>query len=578
MLTAMPRQTSVILVLTFSAGLAEGMGMAAMLPLIMLFAHGVEASSAESTSSIVKLVDLFFGTIGIAPTLGALLVIIAVLFTVKALVTYLAETVLGIVSNRFASECRRKIIRGASAARWAYFSRQPAGQLANSLTLESARMASAYSASVRTTSDGIQVGIFLVIVTLTSVSATIAAVVTSALFVGSTWSLIRSASSSGRAQSLANSYLSQRVVDFLAGFKAIKAMGIEHLVEPILMNESEAIRNSGDRLVLTAAALKALPEPILVLIVCGGLYVSVSTEIVDLSVMIVLALIFYRAAMRVSSQQRWYQVVVAQEGYIKSYDRRLSDLETAAEYLGGGKAPALTRVIEFRDLYYAHGQHQVLTGINLIIEVGTITAVVGPSGSGKTTLVDILAGLYKPDRGAVLVDGAPLESLDIRTWRSMLGYVPQDVVLLNDTIGANVALRDPSVTEEQIRHALQLAEATDFIDSLPDGLRTQVGERGAKLSGGQRQRLGIARALVRNPRLLVLDEATTALDPLTERAVCATLKRLVGSVTMIAISHQPTIATIADLVCHLSNGRMVCQKVRDNHVPHLLDLPGPSAL
>ncbi len=166
----------------------------------------------------------------------------------------------------------------------------------------------------------------------------------------------------------------------------------------------------------------------------------------------------------------------------------------------------------------------VLKNITIEIPSRTFTSIIGPSGAGKTTLVDLVTGLFEPIKGQVLIDGVPLPELDLRKWRRMIGYVPQDTILLHDSIFSNVTLGEPSFSEEDVEHALKAAGAWDFINAMPEGVQTIVGERGAKLSGGQRQRIAIARALVHRPQLLILDEATSALDPETEAAICQTLK------------------------------------------------------
>jgi ATP-binding cassette subfamily C protein len=156
----------------------------------------------------------------------------------------------------------------------------------------------------------------------------------------------------------------------------------------------------------------------------------------------------------------------------------------------------------------------------------------------------------------VLIDGHPLDDLDLRAWRHMVGYVPQDFSLFNDTILANVTLRDAKIGREQAEDALEAAGAWSFVAQLPAGIDTAVGERGLQLSGGQRQRIALARSLARRPALLVLDEPTTALDPASEAEFCGTLRKLSGLLTVLVISHQPAVVRIADQVYRLSDGRI----------------------
>ncbi|MBF0189401.1 MAG: ATP-binding cassette domain-containing protein, partial [Magnetococcales bacterium] len=162
-----------------------------------------------------------------------------------------------------------------------------------------------------------------------------------------------------------------------------------------------------------------------------------------------------------------------------------------------------------------------------------------------------------PDGGAIVVDGVPMERIRRSTWRRSIGYVPQDLFLFHDDIFTNVALGDESLTEETVIAALKEAEAWGFVKALEKGIRTNIGDKGSLLSGGQRQRISIARALVRKPRLLILDEITTALDADTEQAIVETLKRLAGRVTILVISHQPALVAAADHRFRIENRQIV---------------------
>jgi ATP-binding cassette subfamily C protein len=196
----------------------------------------------------------------------------------------------------------------------------------------------------------------------------------------------------------------------------------------------------------------------------------------------------------------------------------------------------------------------VLRGLTLEIPAGTSTALLGLSGVGKTTVVDLIIGLLRPQHGAVLVDGVPLQDLDLHAWRRMIGYVPQDALLLHDSVLHNVSLGDPSVDAARAERALRTAGAWEFVAALPEGMNSSVGERGTRLSGGQRQRIVIARALALEPRLLILDEATSSLDPQTEEEVWRILTSLRGKTTVIAITHRPTLVRSIDRAFRIEKG------------------------
>ena len=196
----------------------------------------------------------------------------------------------------------------------------------------------------------------------------------------------------------------------------------------------------------------------------------------------------------------------------------------------------------------------MLKNVSLKIPTGKITTLIGTSGSGKTTLIDLLLGFYLPQEGIIQIDQVNLQDINLAAWRHLIGYVPQEIILLNDTILKNLTLADPNLTRQDAITALHAAGLKNLLDSLPDGLDTIVGERGGMLSGGQRQRMAIARALIHHPKLLILDEATSALDPQTEQEIYQHIASLTPNLTIIAISHQPLWKEKAAKVYELTHG------------------------
>ena len=215
-------------------------------------------------------------------------------------------------------------------------------------------------------------------------------------------------------------------------------------------------------------------------------------------------------------------------------------------------------------LTYPNKTTPAISEITLAIPSGSSVAFVGPSGAGKTTIIDVLLGVLNPDEGDVLISGLP-PLLAVAKWPGAVSYVPQDVVIAAGTIRENVALGYPpeAATDELIMSALKVAHLDKFVADLPDGVDTQVGERGAKISGGQRQRLGIARAMFTRPHLLVLDEATSSLDAETEASISEAIHGLRGSTTVVMIAHRLSTVRNADIVVYLSEGRVMAKGTFD---------------
>ena len=200
---------------------------------------------------------------------------------------------------------------------------------------------------------------------------------------------------------------------------------------------------------------------------------------------------------------------------------------------------------------------EVLSGLNLTVKQGEMLGIIGPSGSGKTTIVDLILRLLKPTSGVILSDRKDISSIDIGAWRGMIGYVSQDIFLINDTIANNIRFYNSTLTDKEIEETSKMANIFDFISALPKKFETSIGERGLMISAGQRQRIIIARVLARKPKLLILDEATSALDNKSELEIQSVIEGLKGKITVIIIAHRLSTVLNADKLIAINKGKVI---------------------
>jgi subfamily B ATP-binding cassette protein MsbA len=223
-------------------------------------------------------------------------------------------------------------------------------------------------------------------------------------------------------------------------------------------------------------------------------------------------------------------------------------------------APRFRGKIEFDDVHFGYGpDQQILKDIHLTIEPGKVAALVGPSGGGKTTLVGLIARFYDPDKGCVRIDGKDIRTFKQRSLRQRISFVLQDTLLFHTTVWQNIAYGRPEASRDKIIQAAQLANAHEFIEQMPEGYDTIVGERGATLSGGQRQRIAIARAIVRDAPILILDEPSSGLDATSEQLVFEALENLMQKKTCVVIAHRLATIQRADVIFVLNEGSIVEQ-------------------
>ena len=546
-----PTRSAIMLLCLTLAAMAEGVGMSSMMPLL-----GMVTGKGSGDSSLERSIHSLLAGLGLEPTLGALLSLIVGGTLLKAALTLLAQRQVGYTVAQVATDLRLALLRGLLAARWLYYVRQPVGMLGNAFSSEASRASEAYLFGTLLVSQVLQTVLYAGIAAVVSWRTTLVATVVGGITLTSLSGLIRKTKRAGIKQTDLMSTLLARMTDVLYSVKPLKAMGREPLVAPLLEHETESLNRSLRKQVLNKEAVRALQEPMLVLMLAGGLYGASAFGSVSLDSMLMLALICARALFSVQKAQKTYQEMVARESAFWNLEKTIALSKAEAETTTGTRPPVFTRNLSIQGVHFAYDEKPILVDAALEIPVGEVTAVVGPSGAGKTTIADLVLGLVRPSSGCVKLDGVPLDEVDVAAWRRMVGYVPQDMLLLHDDVATNVTLGDPGLSRNDVEEALQAAGAADFVRELPQGLDTPLGERGARLSGGQRQRIAIARALVHRPALLILDEATAALDASSEAGIYDTVRSLRGRTTILAISHQPGLLSVADRVYRLQRGQV----------------------
>lgn len=291
-----------------------------------------------------------------------------------------------------------------------------------------------------------------------------------------------------------------------------------------------------------------------------------------LPLLLTFVVMLYRTNARVQNFLMGLSSFASQWGQLLKIEYIMSDADKEFVSDEGMEFPSLQREIEFRDviLRYEGRREEAIQKIRLTLYKGETVALVGPSGAGKSSLLDLLLQLYNPTAGAILVDGIDLRQFRMSSWREKIGMVSQDTFIFNETIEENIRFGKLDATTEEVIAAAKMADADRFIQFLPDGYQTVLGERGFRLSGGQRQRIALARALIRDPEILILDEATSSLDSHSERLIQKTLRQFYGKKTILVVAHRLSTIFHSDKILFLDKG---CLKEMGTHA-ELLALNG----
>ena len=367
---------------------------------------------------------------------------------------------------------------------------------------------------------------------------------------------------STEAQVLWSDTMSQ-VDETLGGLRVIKAFLAEKLMFRRFEQVTEAMRRKNNRVWIRQASAHPVSEflgTVMISIVMGfgGTLILSNHAIIDAPTFIFYMVILYSVIQPIKDLSKAAYGIPKGLASMERIDRILDAEDTIREAEHPRQAEGLRDALRFEGVCFSYEDgKQVLRGIDLEIPKGKTVAIVGASGAGKSTLVDLIPRFWDPDEGRITLDGVPLTELSIASLRSLVGYVNQEPILFNDSIYGNIAFGKPGATREEVEQAARIANAHDFILEKEEGYDTNIGDRGVKLSGGQRQRLSIARAILKNPPILILDEATASLDTESERAVQDALEHLMSGRTTIAIAHRLSTIKNADEIIVLDEGRIV---------------------
>ena len=560
--TTKPTRQITVLVCLFGATLAEGFGIASILPMFSI-AQG-NADNDSTLNQVFKQIVEYFG---LPFELRVVACMLVVGFVLKGILYLFAMNHVGITVAKVTTSLRLKLIGRLLEAKWIYFTRQPVGRFGNAISGEATRAGEAYLSVAILIAVQLQVLMYLFLAYLIAWELAAAALAFGIfLTILLSW-IIRRTRRAGRVQTARTRSLTAGLTDALIGLKPLKAMA-RHLRFAVLFErDAKELKQALMRQVFARNTLRVTQELIIVSIIAIGFPVAIVVFHYPFEEILVVTLLLIKLAMTLAQGQRQMQTVQQTESAFWSLQETINEAEAAKEAFTGTRVPTLDSGIEFRDVSFAYDRKAVLDDVSLFVPAGKVTTITGTSGAGKTTTADLVLGLYLPKEGAVLIDNVPLPEIDLLKWREMTGYVPQEVILFHDSIYANIALGDPQFDHASVRAALEAAGAWDFVEQLPEGMDSVVGERGALLSGGQRQRIAVARAIVHRPKLVILDEATSALDPETELAICNNLKDLSRrtGLTVLAITHQPAWVEAADRIYRVSDGTIVEQNEASRH-------------
>ncbi|MDT8861080.1 ABC transporter ATP-binding protein/permease [Alkalihalobacillus sp. MEB130] len=539
-------------------GLLDGIGILLLVPMIAM--TGVVNLDAEGTplAGLLGFLQNIPDTVGLPVILAAFVLIVIGQNLIQRQITIRNTR----IQHGFFRHMRVETYHSLLHANWRFFIKNRKSDLVNFMTAEIARSSAGthsflqFLASLIFTC--IQIGLaFWLSPSITSFVLACGLIL---LFFNRKF-LKRSLELGSRNFTLGKEYLGG-VTDQINGIKDIKS----NTLEESRMNWFKKVTASMEKEQVEYTVLKTTSQLYYkvasAVLIAAFIFIAVNLFNAQAAQLMLIIVIFSRLWPRVAGIQGSLEQIATTMPSFKAVKALQHECRAAKEFeqinSSNVKPIEVNQGLECQNINFSYNESSyALKNINLTIPANQMTAFVGRSGAGKSTLIDLLMGLNQPEAGQVLIDGTPLTGDNLISLRRAISYVPQDPFLFNASIRENLELVVPDATEEQIWEALEFSSAAEFVRKLPEGLDSLIGDRGIKLSGGERQRLVLARAILRNPSILVLDEATSALDTENEAKIQAALERLKGKMTIIVIAHRLSTIRNADQVVVLDEGKII---------------------
>lgn len=542
--------------------LIQGVGMALLVPLLSLVGFG-EGLSIGTAGRLTDWFIRLFRVTGFEPSLKGALVLVFLLVGFENLFRFLQRSYAKRFVVFFANDLKVLLYQTYLNASWPFWLKKHVGQMVSLLTLESTR--------VELAADFFIVGFLseaMLIVAFIGLAFTISWQFSiAAIMVGGALFLIfkggfQATDKLGSEISNQNHAIQETIQEHLNASKLIKSYSMEKESLNSFRREALKLAEADIKGNIRSFRIVSFFGTLTIGLLCIGLYSAIRFLNLHPAQVLVILLIFYRILTKVSTvQERWHRVTLN----APAFDAVMKDLTEAEKFREQeelrqikGFCPQFEKMVVFNNVGFSYGSNiPAVHNINIKIPARKTIALVGESGSGKSTLLDLILGLQRPQEGTIEIDGVDINKISLKSWRDQIGYVTQETALFFDTIRNNIRWGNLTASDDEIERAARLAHAQDFIRESSEGYETRIGNRGARLSGGERQRIALARAILRHPRLLILDEATSSLDAVSEKIVQEAIDELAPQMSIIIVAHRLATVRSADWIYVIDNGKVI---------------------
>lgn len=539
------------------SALLEGIGINAVIPLMSFFMGGV-AVGGTATDFITGTIQGLFAFLHIPFSFRFLLIFIFCLFIARAISVVVFGYIRGWITADFLGKESEDVMRRALLTSWPFSLKQKIGTMHNTLVRDVQQTGNLLNSVAQIVQSFSGFLMYLLVAINISPAMTAYTVGGGAVLLLLLRPFLRRAQRIGNQAAGVEKQFAQFLSEHIIGMKSIKSAGVERAAIASGIAHIRLLRHLSIRQSFVGTMSTSFFQPaaiIIVVLLFLLTYHAPGFSIISFAASLYL---IQKIFTYLESGQNAMQSINGLLPYAKNIAAFKHSLTEHRESSEGTAQFMFTEEIAFEEVTFSYGEDKpVLDGVDFSLKAGETVGLIGPSGAGKTSVADLLLRLFKPRAGRIMLDGVSSDSVSLEAWRTHIGYVSQDVFLLNSTIEENIRFYNKELTTEDIERAAKQANIYDFIARLPDGFQTLTGDRGVMLSGGQRQRIALARVLAGEPVLLILDEATSALDHESEKLIHESIRALHGKVTVLIIAHRPSTVAEADSILVLSHGRIV---------------------
>lgn len=483
---------------------------------------------------------------------------------IRIFFTYLTTVYMKRTEEKLINRLYKRIYEQLQSVSLSYFGTIKTGELVNTLTSEVWQLRQSISASSTIITKGFTLFVYMAIALWISWSLTITAGLLMGLTAAALMNLTRRIREASFSVTSARKQFAAQVTELVSGIRTIRAFNTEDYERQRIYRASDEVLTTGMSVATKLAVVTPVAEGLATTSLIGILVIAmtffVSSGALNIASLLTFLFLFFRLVPIMQQLNGNFATIGSYQGSIHNIQELLSRKNKPYLTNGARKFKGLDKSIDFISVDFGYTpQTKVLDNITLSITKGKTIALVGSSGAGKSTLADLIPRFYDPSEGRILFDGVDLREFDIYSVRRKLAIVSQETFIFNTSVRNNISYGSEGASEEEIIEAARLANALEFIEAMPEGLNTRLGDRGMLISGGQRQRIAIARALLRDPEILILDEATSALDSVTEKLIQKSIEQLSTGRTVIAVAHRLSTISGADKVVVMEKGRIVEQ-------------------